>query len=58
MAKLLLLSVLAATVIIPLWASRAQHPGRALKRTVFFTLLFNVLYAAGALLLYPRLAFR
>jgi hypothetical protein len=58
MAKLLLLSVLAATVVIPLVAARDRHPSRALKRTLFFTLLFNALYAAGALLIYPRLAFR
>jgi len=58
MAKMLLLSVLLATVMIPLLAAKTRHPGRALKRAVFFTLAFNVMYVVGSLLLYPPLAFR
>ena len=55
MGKLVLLSVLGALVVIPVLASRDQVPARALKRTVFFTLLFNVFYAFAALFVYPRL---
>jgi hypothetical protein len=55
MQKLLLISVLIADVVIPLWASR-QPAGRvALKRAVIGVILFNVVYLGAVLVLYPRL---
>lgn len=57
MAKALLLSVLVALVVIPVLASRDRLPARALKRTILMVLAFNVLYAVGALVIYPRLGF-
>jgi hypothetical protein len=58
MAKMLLLSTLVAPVLIAVFAAGERHPARALKRAVYFTLAFNLLYAVGALILYPPIAFR
>jgi hypothetical protein len=55
MAKQLLLSVLIALVVIPLVVSRERAGARALRRTLFFALVFNMVYAFCALVVYPRL---
>ena len=57
MMKALLLSVLVAVVVIPIWAARDPIPMRALKRTLFLTLGFNLLYAFLTLVVYPSRAF-
>jgi len=44
MASLLLLSVLAATVLMPSFASRGPDPARGLKRLLVQMLAFSFLY--------------
>jgi hypothetical protein len=44
MQKALLISILVATIGIPIWAAKERNPGKAFKKTVFYLLLFNVLY--------------
>ena len=58
MAKLVLLSVLVALMVIPIRAAKTAHPGLALKRAILFTLAFNLLYLFGVLVVYPRFAFK
>jgi len=53
--KLLLLSVLIATIAIPALAARDPNPRRGVKRAVFFYLAFNLCYLFGLLYIYPRL---
>lgn len=54
MRKLLLFSILIATVAIPAIASRDPRPGRGFKRAVFYAVAFEVLYAATLSGLYLR----
>ena len=44
MQKLLLLSIVIATIAIPIWAGRDPSAHRAVKKTVFFLFAFNVAY--------------
>ena len=44
MQKLLLLSIVAATLVIPILAARDVNPRRGFKRALFFFLTFCVLY--------------
>jgi hypothetical protein len=53
--KLLLLSVLIATVLIPAFAAMDLNALRGLKRTLFWTMLFNAAYALAAAGLYLRM---
>jgi hypothetical protein len=55
MARQLLLSVLVAWVVIPVVLSRGHAGPRALRKTLLFTVAFNLLYAFGALVVYPQL---
>ena len=55
MAKLLLVSVLIASVAIPALAARDPDPRRGLKRALWQTLLFDTLYALAVLYVYPRI---
>jgi hypothetical protein len=54
MAKLILVSIIFATVAIPIVAARDPHPVRGLKKALFYAFLFNVAYLVGVLLIYPR----
>ncbi len=45
MQKLLLMSILFATVIIPIILSRDKNPRRGMRRTVIFAFAFVVLWA-------------
>jgi hypothetical protein len=53
-AKLILVSIIFATVAIPITVARDPHPVRGLKKALFYAFLFNVAYLVGVLLIYPR----
>jgi hypothetical protein len=55
MQKLLLVSLLIATVALPMWAARARSARLGLRRAVFWMLAFNILYLLAVRLVYPRL---
>jgi hypothetical protein len=55
MQKALLISILFATIAIPLRASRIQDRARAVRRMDRQLFVFCALYAAGLVLLYPWL---
>lgn len=55
MSKVILLSVLAALLLLPAWAAKARHPRRGLWRAVWLMVAFNLVYAFTALVLVPRL---
>jgi hypothetical protein len=57
MAKLILLSVLIATIALPGAAARDAHPWRGMKKAIVWVALFNMLYAYGVLVLVPRYGF-
>jgi hypothetical protein len=44
MQKALLISILVATVAIPIWAARERSAQKAFKKTFFCLLAFNALY--------------
>lgn len=53
--KLLLVSILFANVAIPIWAARERNPGRGLKKVIVSMLLFDLVYLAALVAIYPRL---
>ncbi len=53
MQKLLLVSILAATVAIPLIAARARSLRQSVRRSVVLTATFCFLYWLGLLYVYP-----
>jgi len=53
--KLLLVSLLIATIAVPMRAARMRGPRRGLRRAVFWTLAFNLLYLFAIRVIYPRL---
>lgn len=55
MQKALLLSILLATIGIPIWAARERNPHKAFKKTVFYLLAFNGLYVLALKLIFFRL---
>jgi hypothetical protein len=55
MRALLLMSILIATVAIPLWTARDPDGRRGLRRTVVHMVLFNVLYMLACVYLHHRL---
>lgn len=55
MQKLLIMSILAATVAIPVRMSAARNRADGLKRTIKWMIGFCVFYLLGLLYLYPRL---
>ncbi|MFB1480578.1 hypothetical protein [Corallococcus sp. RDP092CA] len=57
MAKLILLSVLVATIALPGAAARDPHPWRGMKKAILWVALFNMAYAYGVLVLVPRYGF-
>lgn len=56
MQKALLISILAATIVIPLFASRGGTVKQAVRRSAIATAVFCVLYWLGLLFVYPALA--
>jgi hypothetical protein len=55
MQKALLISILAATMIIPLVAARGGNVKSAVRRSVIATVAFCVLYWVGLVFIYPML---
>lgn len=55
MAKLILTSVLFATVLIPLWTTRIPDPARGVRITVVATCAAMVAYLFFTVYLYNRL---
>jgi hypothetical protein len=54
MRKLLLMSILLAMIILPLLAARDRSGSRALKKTLFLIVLFNIFYMLGLLFIYEH----
>ena len=55
MQKILLVSILVATVAIPVQMSREKSRVEGVKRTVKWMVGFCVVYLIGLIYLYPRL---
>lgn len=55
MQKLLLVSILIMTLVLPMRAARHRAPVHGLRRAILYTLIFNAFYAFALLFLYPRL---
>ncbi len=55
MQKALLISILAATIVIPLFASRGGSVKQAVRRSAIATAAFCVLYWLGLMFIYPSL---
>jgi len=55
MAKLLLISLLGATIVIPIVASRRAPARRGLRRTVTWTIAFLAAYVLACAFVYARL---
>lgn len=55
MQKALLISILAATILIPLFASRGGSVKQAVRRSAIATAVFCVFYWLGLLFIYPSL---
>jgi hypothetical protein len=53
--KLLLVSVLMATIAIPVRAARARSARVGLRTAVFWMLAFNLFYLFAVRVIYPRL---
>jgi hypothetical protein len=53
--KALLISILAATILIPLFASRGGSVKQAVRRSAIATAVFCILYWLGLLFVYPTL---
>jgi hypothetical protein len=54
MGKVILLSVVIATVVLPMRAARDPQPVRGLRRMVLWLVLFNVLYMLALIHVMPR----
>jgi hypothetical protein len=54
--KLLLISILFATLMLPIRAARHPNPVKGLRRAILYAVVFNALYAIAILFLYPRLS--
>jgi len=55
-AKLLLVSVIIAMIVVPILAARDESPKRGLQKTLFLIFLFNLFYLLAVRFLYPYLA--
>lgn len=55
MQKALLISILGATMLIPLFAARGGSVKQAARRSAIATAVFCVLYWLGLLFVYPAL---
>lgn len=54
-AKLLLVSIMIMSIVIPARAAAAKDPRRGLKKALLQMALFNLFYALAVTYLYPRL---
>ena len=55
MQKALLISILAATMLIPIFAARGGSVKAAVRRSAIATAVFCVVYWVGLLVVYPML---
>ena len=55
MQKALLISILAATMLIPIFASKGGSVKAAVRRSFIATAVFCVVYWVGLLVVYPML---
>jgi hypothetical protein len=55
MQKFLLLSILLATVVVPMLTARDTSPRRGLRRTLLLMVLFNAVYLFSIVYILPRL---
>jgi hypothetical protein len=55
MGKLVLVSIVIATVVLPFRAASQASPTRALRRALISMFVFNVVYLIAILYVYPRL---
>jgi hypothetical protein len=55
MAKLILMSIIFATVLVPATAAKVSNPKVALQRCVLGMLISNLVYLIAVLYLFPRL---
>jgi hypothetical protein len=55
MQKLILISILLADVVIPIWAARDPNAIRGLKKALFYMCIFNAMYLLLVMFVYPRL---
>ncbi len=55
MARMLLISILVAIVALPVLAAREPRPGKALKKSLFYFIAFNLFYLFSVRYLYLRL---
>ena len=53
--KIILISILLATIAIPARAAREPNPRLALRKALLYSVMFNVVYWLLLLLVYPRL---
>jgi hypothetical protein len=56
MAKLILLSLLFATMFVPMRAARDASPERGFRRIIVWMFCINAIYLALILYVYPRFA--
>jgi hypothetical protein len=54
-AKLLLVSIMIMSIVIPARAAASNDPRRGLKKALLQMALFNLFYALAVTYLYPRL---
>jgi hypothetical protein len=54
-AKLLLVSIVLAAVVIPVHAARARGARRGLRKAILLMLAFNLFYLFAVRIIYPRL---
>lgn len=55
MPKLILMSILAISVVVPAIAAREPNPRRALRKALLWTVVGIFSYVMAVLLVYPRL---
>jgi hypothetical protein len=53
--KLILISIILANLLIPLWAARDRDGVRGLKKALFYMCVFNGIYLLLVMYAYPRL---
>jgi hypothetical protein len=53
--KTILISIIAATILIPMWAARERGARRGLRKAIAGVVVFNVLYLLAVMFIYPRL---
>ena len=54
MRKLLLLSLLASMIVVPLLSGRDSNGPRAIRRTILVIIVFNLFFLLALRFIYPR----